>query len=85
MERHTRQGVARGQGHGTLDREDVDLGSARPWAATSHTGMAEQGRTRKADPPRLQVMGVAGCWCGLHNGHDWPGKDTGAPHPRVAP
>lgn len=25
---------------------------------------------------------LGGCWCGLPMGHDWPGKDDGAPHPR---
>ena len=22
------------------------------------------------------------CWCGEPVGHDWPGSDSGAPHPR---
>lgn len=25
---------------------------------------------------------LGGCWCGLPDGHDWPGKSDRAPHPR---
>lgn len=27
-------------------------------------------------------LSCGGCWCGGKNGHDWPGKDQGAAHPR---
>lgn len=31
----------------------------------------------------LPVLGaLGGCWCGAPHGHDWPGRDQGAPHPR---
>lgn len=29
-----------------------------------------------------EVIHCGGCWCGEPNGHDWPGKADGAPHPR---
>lgn len=33
--------------------------------------------------PRDNPLGqYGGCWCGLPNGHDWPGKNDGDPHPR---
>jgi hypothetical protein len=38
------------------------------------------------DPDRAlgPVLGVGGgCWCGEIYGHDWPGKDEGAVHPRA--
>lgn len=28
------------------------------------------------------TISAGGCWCGERYGHDWPGKDEGAPHPR---
>lgn len=34
----------------------------------------------KQELPLLGVTG--GCWCGEEQGHDWPGKAEGAPHPR---
>lgn len=81
-ERHTRQGVARGQQYATLDRDLAgDPGGA--WAATSHTAMVQADTVRKPAPSAaLRVIAAHGCWCGRHQGHDWPGKDTGAPHPR---
>lgn len=30
----------------------------------------------------LPVLSAGGCWCGLPYNHPWPGKETGAPHPR---
>jgi hypothetical protein len=30
----------------------------------------------------LGKLAQSGCWCGAVYGHDWPGKDDGAPHPR---
>ncbi len=33
----------------------------------------------------LKVIFGPGCWCGEPYGHDWPGKDAGAPHPRATP
>jgi hypothetical protein len=31
----------------------------------------------------LKTLGwEGGCWCGQPNGHTWPGKDKGSPHPR---
>lgn len=34
--------------------------------------------------PRIKSMPVLsgdGCWCGARQGHGWPGKADGAPHP----
>lgn len=30
----------------------------------------------------LPTIAGRGCWCGQENGHDWPGKAAGGPHPR---
>jgi hypothetical protein len=32
--------------------------------------------------PNDTIANLGACWCGQENGHDWPGKDDGAPHPR---
>lgn len=82
--RHTRQGCARGQKHGTLDREDPDIGNGGMWAATSHSAMKEQGRVapRREAKQKLRTLSGEGCWCGkpMHP------KDVahGAPLPWVA-
>jgi len=34
--------------------------------------------TRDEDP----ALGGGDCWCGEPDGHPWPGKLEGAPHPR---
>ena len=76
--RHTRQGCARGQKHGTLDREDPDIGDGGMWAATSHTAMKEQGRVPPPAPrAKLRTIAVLtrGCWCGLPH-HDGPHAET---------
>jgi hypothetical protein len=94
-ERHTRQGCAPGQTHGTLDRdwgaESSELGVPTQWASTSHTAMAErQGRPA----PDLRTISASStpCWCDgkfCHPDPDrpgwwtWPGKADGAPHPRA--
>lgn len=38
--------------------------------------------TRAGSKTELRTIGCDGCWCGKPNGHDWPGKADGAPHPR---
>jgi hypothetical protein len=53
------------------------------WAATSHTGMKEQGRVPPSLVTRLRVIAAHECWCGGPFEHDWPGKADGAPHPRA--
>lgn len=30
----------------------------------------------------LRTIAGPGCWCGEPNGHDWPGRAEGEPHPR---
>lgn len=91
--RSTRQGCARGQKHGTLDQwsqDYQDLGSPTPWARTSHSAMnarvargeAPDERSRRLQRESGSLGGGGGCWCGDPWGHDWPGKDDGAPHPR---
>ena len=97
MTRHTRQGCARGQRHGTLDREDPDVGYGDMWAATSHSGMAEQakaagkGGTAHVRPGDVISASRMACWCDgaictpdpERPGHwTWPGRAEGAPHPR---
>lgn len=76
--RSTRQGCARGQGHGTLDREDLDLGSPGPWTWSARA----QERPHPGAAQALHVIAAGGCWCGEDFNHPWPGKDSGAPHPR---
>lgn len=66
--KHTRQGCARGQKHGTLDRQDPDVGPGGMWAATSHSGMKAQGRVPQPAPRaklRTMTATIHGCWCGL--------------------
>ena len=83
-ERHTRQGCARGQAHGTLDREDRDLGAPGPWSAEG-VRSADLGVLRKTAPSTytdaLRTISSPGCWCGLPFGHGYPGSAEGAPHP----
>jgi hypothetical protein len=68
--RSTRQGCARGQRHGTLDRDDPDLaaGGWSPWAAASLGTEAAEGRLRRAPagPPVGPALGsgIPG-WGGL--------------------
>ena len=82
--RHTRQGCARGQSHGTLDRDDPDLGSPGPWAKSGLGGEAERGVLRSWptwNPGRTLTEGTGGCWC--HQGpvgHHDP-DNLGLPHP----
>lgn len=70
-QRHTRQGLARGQfGRGTLDEplaEAALLGPARPPAQP----VFRVGRT---------ISSGASCWCGGVNGHHDP-EGLGLPHP----
>lgn len=61
------------------DREDaraayLDGLVERPAPATFRGGPAQ----------RLTTLGWASnrCWCGERYGHDWPGRDDKAPHPR---
>ena len=30
----------------------------------------------------METIAGPHCWCGRPNGHDWVGRDDGAPHPR---
>jgi len=41
-------------------------------------------RRRREDDWQWWAVPLAGsgCWCGEPWGHDWPGKEEGAPHPR---
>lgn len=81
-ERHTSQGRARGQKHGTLDREPVSVphDATDMWARGSHAATNE--RTAKGGTKTVtsrQTIAGPGCWCGLPMGHAW-GK-PGEPHP----
>lgn len=37
---------------------------------------------RHPDTRSIAAGSISECWCGQPSGHDWPGKDGGAPHPR---
>ena len=53
------------------------VAASRNWHLTRRGGR---------DPAtRNGAIAGSGCWCGDLNGHDWPGKADGAPHPRVLP
>jgi hypothetical protein len=56
---------------------DSDVAASRNWHLTR--------RDNRHPATRLGAISGRGCWCGDPNGHDWPGKDEGAPHPRVLP
>lgn len=43
-----------------------------------HRSTIPKGGEKNVDRP----IGGADCWCGQPYGHDWEGKDEGAPHPR---
>jgi hypothetical protein len=67
-----------GRGNVTASQYDRS-GDASPQAR-------EARRFANRDPaPYLRTLAGLGCWCGAENGHDWPGKDQGAPHPRDWP
>jgi len=79
-ERHTRQGLSLGQKHGTLDREDQDLGPGHPWAWGGGQAASERAAASKPER-RLRVISGGGCWCGRSTDHTWPGRGEGEPHP----
>lgn len=89
--RHTRQGRARGQLVGTLDRGDLDgaLYDERHDYG-SHTAANLRAKAREPFPEELSArlrpgkhgpMSLGGCWCGKPQGHGWWGYDEGVPHP----
>ena len=53
--------------------------AARSRAARDRKRRPTATQNRESDLP---VIYGAGCWCGGPFGHDWPGQDQGAPHPR---
>ena len=78
-ERHTRQGLARGQTHSIHDPNEP----TQMWSATSFTAMKDKELSHKrGGEENLPVLFGPGCWCGEKYGHDWPGKAEGGPHPR---
>lgn len=75
------------------DEEDVQpkTGRSAYWAGVfSGDGFSGSYRGVKPAPhggaasvkPEDTIGSLDDCWCGLPNGHDWPGKDRGAKHPR---
>lgn len=48
-----------------------------PWQSRFRPYTDTQRRESVHEP-----FGSTDCWCGELLGHDWPGKDDGAPHPR---
>lgn len=82
-ERHTRQGRARGQTVGTLDRGWDGAGYQDLHDPGSHASAAARQALNRPEPSaHLRTIAALGCWCGEHHGHDWPGKADGKPHPR---
>lgn len=71
MERHTRQGEPR---QAVSEVRGLDEYEPRDWRARK----TNQGGS-KLDLP---TIAAGGCWCGDAQGHDWPGKPDGQPHPR---
>ena len=52
-------------------------------AAAKYGRIARRKAAQAKPEERLQVIGHGTtCWCGEPMGHDWPGRDEGAPHPR---
>jgi hypothetical protein len=39
-------------------------------------------RDNREPSTRRDPLGGRDCWCGGPQGHEWPGKAGGAPHPR---
>jgi len=64
--------------HPTLD--DLERRSDAPWTRPRHREPVYAEGTRPGD----MAAGGCGCWCGEPQGHAWPGKANGAPHPREA-
>lgn len=59
--RHTRQGAARGQKYGTLDR-DMDGDPGGRFAATSHSAMEERAVGGPGPSDHLKTMAAEGTW-----------------------
>jgi hypothetical protein len=38
-------------------------------------------RDNRLEETKNTSLTTGGCWCGLDNGHDWPGKSEGKLHP----
>jgi hypothetical protein len=64
--------------HPTLD--DIERRPDGPQTRPRRGGTYAEG----TGPLDLPLGRLGGCWCGEANGHDWPGKADGAPHPREA-
>lgn len=74
-ERHTRQG----QPHQAITEvRGLDEYEERDWQPRPRL------RLSSGAGEGFKVIGSTGCWCGLHQSHDWPGRADGAPHPREA-
>lgn len=56
----------------------ADQSSRSGWKARQRAA----GQRRRPEVDLGPVLGGADCWCGAPYGHDWPGRDDGAPHPR---
>jgi hypothetical protein len=60
---------------------EVDLGRALRRLTDDPPKSSEGGPGGVVHVPWSSMIGGRGCWCGQPYGHDWPGKDDGAPHP----
>ena len=69
--------------HPALDDIEASAGETDAHARTA--GRRRQRDNREPSTRRLAPGAAGRCWCGDLLGHDWEGKRSGAPHPRVAP
>jgi hypothetical protein len=66
--------------HKTLSQYDAD-DDASPFARQERARVT---RDNREPSTRRMAPGSGCCWCFAPYGHSWPGKDSGAPHPRPA-
>lgn len=72
-ERHTRSGQPR---QSVTEVRGPDEFEESDWPTRKSTRGGSQSVFAR------DTIAAGGCWCGKKFGHDWPGKDAGAAHPR---
>ncbi len=67
-----------------MSKHEAAVRAAENSAAAKYTRIAKRKAAQRSHlPPPPGPIGRGGvCWCEQPNGHDWPGKTDGAPHPR---
>jgi hypothetical protein len=63
--------------------DDIENAAGAAGAARARVLHARDNREPSTRGVPIAILGR--CWCGDPYRHDWPGKDGGAPHPRVLP